>query len=200
MNIYKSIFSCALTFIAITATAHAAPLVILHSNAADHPNVAVAIQGIEVDGITYTANFHPQSTSFTNKFINIWDPNNDNDFSDGITGTAPAFFYNESHAISAYNQIQSALGDFLMTHDEQVTDGFVIPTAHPIDDTSVFLLLDQAALDLNLDNMMQLGGSRTTSAHTSHVWTTFTAVPEPTSLALLSLTTLPLLTHRKRKA
>ncbi|QDU32171.1 hypothetical protein KS4_02000 [Poriferisphaera corsica] len=200
MKLIKTILPCAITALALTATSHAAPLVILHPDAAQHPNVAVAIQGIEVDGITYTANFNPRSSSFVNKFNNIWDPNGDTDYSDGITGLAPVFFDNEQGAYTAADQIETALSNFLMTHDEIVTDSFIIPFAHRTSDAHVRVLFDTDPDNLITDDVQLFNLGKTGSLDTQHVWVTFTPVPEPTSFALLSLTALPLITRRKRNA
>ena len=200
MNKIKTIFTSLIAAIALTATTHAAPLVIMHPDAAQHPNVAIAVEGIEVDGITYTANFHPKSSSFANKFINIWDPNNDSNYADGFTGAAPVFLNNESGAISAYNQIETALSTFLTTHDQIVTDSFFIPIAHRFDNDQVSIIFDQSNADLTIDTMQQADHPKNSSTDIRYVWTTFTPIPEPTSLALLTLTTLPLIIRRKRIA
>ncbi|QQE09950.1 PEP-CTERM sorting domain-containing protein [Planctomycetota bacterium] len=192
MNIIKSIFTCTIAALTLTATSHAAPILILHPDIANKPNLAIAVEGIIVDGVTYNATFHT-GTSFNA----IWDPNNDADFTDGITGLAPAFFDNSAGAISAYDQVSAALGTAFKTRLTPQSDGFFVPFKHPTDNTSVSVLYDKSPTLLSSDTRLQSSFPKTLSTNTSYAWTTFTPVPEPTTLALLILTTLPLIIRRK---
>ncbi|QQE09952.1 PEP-CTERM sorting domain-containing protein [Planctomycetota bacterium] len=205
MNRFKLAFLFSFAALTLTTATYAAPIPILHPDTVNHPTVAIGVQGILidgilVDGITYNATFHTSSATTSFTFNEIWDPNGDGNFSDGITGLPPVFFENETGAIAAFNQIAAALGSTYTTTTANPFDGFSIPLKHPTDNSRINFLRDHAFALLPTDIMIQQSISKTQIQPYFFPWTTFTPIPEPTSLALLSLTTLPLLTRRKRKA
>ncbi|QQE09947.1 hypothetical protein JD969_10490 [Planctomycetota bacterium] len=209
MNIIKPSLLCAIAVLTFTTSANAAT-VVLDPNT---PNLAIGVNGILIDGITYNATFH-DNTSFNA----IWDPNADLDFSDSTTGSAPTFWIStptttfpeitaaEAKPNEAANQIIAALGDtyFTTNHTGTISDGFFIPNRTSSSQFSDTILIGESATnDLSNDGITRLGVFNNINFPTTglnHVFTSFTIapIPEPTSLVLLSLTTLPLMIRRKR--
>ncbi|WP_432799303.1 hypothetical protein [Poriferisphaera sp. WC338] len=183
----------ALTFAA--AHTHAAPTVI---TSASNVNLAVGINDININGTTYTATFHNAST-----FNDIWNHNTDDDFND-VGEFTPTFLGNSAGAISAANQIIAALDTTYSIFGNSNSDSFMIPF-------QVFTLNNNFNEFRAFGDMTTAQGSDAVSSHIGSVsfsypaatqaksFVTFSAksIPEPTSLVLFSLTTLPFLTRRK---
>ncbi|QQE09949.1 PEP-CTERM sorting domain-containing protein [Planctomycetota bacterium] len=197
MNLFKPFFAFTLAILSFTATSTAAT-VILDPNT---PNLAIAVEGIVVDNITYTATFITEPASF----YDIYDPNQDNDFSDSTTGAAPAFWDSTQNANSARDQLIAALGNNLLISSNSMSDLALIASQGSIpnnfrshSDGSPAPSQDWSSGHPSLSKTHVYGENSLSQYH----WAIFTPtnIPEPTSLALLSLTTLPLIIRRKRKA
>ncbi|QDU33008.1 hypothetical protein KS4_10470 [Poriferisphaera corsica] len=189
--------------LAITASVTAAPMAI--TNLAGE---AIAVEGVEWDGVTYTAHFVKDPAPFKN----IFDKNNDGDFDDPGE-LEPMFIKNGGSWTgvgSAANQIMAALGDSLYINNDVESDSFMIP----------YKITSQGSQwkpgirgDLDEENNVDALSSETaiqsiniwypsaTKSEYRH-WVTFTVtpVPEPASTSLLALTALPLLMRRRNKA
>ncbi|QDU32170.1 hypothetical protein KS4_01990 [Poriferisphaera corsica] len=192
----KTIFTTALTALTLTAASQAAPIVILDPDTVNNPNLAIAVEGIVVNSITYNVSF----ITTPHSFYDLYDPNQDNDFSDSTTGAAPAFWDDFAAAFSASSQLRTALGDTYIVNPNYYSDSYFMASVGP--DTSTFFARIDGSHSPASDFSSAAPGLLKTSVVgqgilTPYVWTIFTPVPEPASLALLSLTALPLIIRRK---
>ncbi|WP_432798479.1 hypothetical protein [Poriferisphaera sp. WC338] len=193
------------TLLSITTLTHAAPTPIFYS-----PTEASGINGILVGGVTYNATFHSfhqgTATSFT--FNQIWDPNGDMDFSDSTTDDPPAFWENETAAVTAATQIFIALETYGLTiYFNHGSDAFAIPYQFDDADPEFILATGDAAIAPSIDTIISDAHIHSSSIFLPTpvpsgpvaTYVSFTVVPEPTSLAFLALTSLPLFTRIRRK-
>ncbi|QQE09948.1 hypothetical protein JD969_10495 [Planctomycetota bacterium] len=205
MKFIKPSLLCAIAALTLTSTTtFAAPTPVYFS-----PTSALGVNNINIIGTLYNATFHnfEFGTATSYNFNQIWDPNGDGDFSDSTTGSAPTFWGNPIGATIAADKIANTL----QTHGLDIafnvsSDAFFIPFKYADDNPAEIT----AYGDVNFSTATDLVTS--TDIHTtgfflpdsalydaSYVTFERVVIPEPTSFALLTLTSLPLLSRRTRR-
>ncbi|QQE09953.1 hypothetical protein JD969_10520 [Planctomycetota bacterium] len=194
MNINKHILSCAFAAFIFTTTSHAA-IVIPHPDSINHPNTVLGFTDINVAGITYTASFVSGGS-----FNDIWDPNADGDFSDSTTGAPPTFWTSNTNASDAATVIFNTLSDtFVILDESNNSDLFLVPFINT-NNSNQLLAFGDTNTNPGIDALVTTSPlNKNASVHPFFAWVIFTPIPEPTSLALLTLTTLPLFSRKIRR-
>lgn len=144
------------------------------------------LEDISVNGVLYDVVFHAGIRSFND----VYDENNDGILGDGLAGHAPTFT-SQAEAEAAATAVRTALGDADWTADQPgfgFTDQFLITFDHD-GDNHTFVLGDGS---VNIATDLPSSSTQTIADTFLHSgispFATFiqaTAVPAPTSLALM---------------
>ncbi len=156
-----------------------------------HAGLITSLSNINIGGTLYIATFHPGQS-----FNDLFDKNGDGIFNDNNGSTfnrAPQFWGNASLASLAASAVHAALPDPFVDHfDEKtgrLTDGYLIPHERVAGVRGNPRILSAGDFDpaTSVDTIRPLIGSRSINSNDDYTYVTFSHVPTPSTLALISL-------------